>query len=266
MRSELPDECFEYGGFRIPLRLIPLAGGTADGFQPDSELHIEVVQRLIDIRPDTSVLEIGCGLSRDAIPLTKILGPAGSYIGVDIQRELIDWSVANVTARCPNFRFFHVDIREPWFNPNGALMAQDYKIPAGDSTIDLVILQSVFTHMLPCDVRHYLSEFKRVLRPNGRVFATVFLLDDEILARQDPQSFLSFHHLFDAGCYLHDLAHPTQVVGYRFEALNRLVLESGLEFAIPPLRGMWSGRASFTPLGGQDNIVLRSPAVGTASR
>jgi SAM-dependent methyltransferase len=170
--------------------------------------------------------------------------------------------VANVTARHSNFRFFHVDIREPWFNPTGGVALPDYKIPAGDSTIDLAILQSVFTHMLPRDVRFYLSEFRRVLRPFGRVYATVFLVDDEVLTRQDPQSFYSFHHLFDEGCYLHDLAHPTQIVGYRFEALNRLAQESGLEFAIPPLRGSWSGLAPFTPLGGQDNIVLR-PSGGT---
>jgi SAM-dependent methyltransferase len=170
---------------------------------------------------------------------------------------LIDWGVANITARYPNFRFSYIDIREPWFNPNGAVVLPDYKIPAGDSTVDLVILYSVFTHMLPHDVRFYLSEFRRVLRPAGRVYATVFLLDDEILTRQDLQSFLSFHHLYEEGCYLHDLAHPTQIVGYRFENFNRLAQESGLEFAIPPLRGFWSSRAAFTPFGGQDSIVLR---------
>ena len=137
-------------------------------------------------------------------------------------------------------------------------------------------LFSVFTHILPDDFRFYLNEFRRVLRPTARVYATVFLVDDEILTRQDPQSFLSFHHLFDDGCYLHDLAHPTQVVGYRFEALSRLVQQSGLELAIPPLRGHWSGLASFTlppwaessgspgynryGFGGQDSIVLRPRA------
>jgi SAM-dependent methyltransferase len=63
-----------------------------------------------------------------------------------------------------------------------------YKIPADNATVDLVILFSVFTHMLRDDLRFYLSEFRRILRPAGRVYATVFLLDDEILTKQDPQS------------------------------------------------------------------------------
>jgi SAM-dependent methyltransferase len=256
----MSDECFEYEGFQIPLRLIPMAGDTPERFGFYSENYINMLERLFELRPDMNILEIGCGLSRVAIPLTKILSPAGTYLGIDIIRELIDWGAANITPRWPNIRFSHIDIKESWFNPNGTALLSDYQVPAADSTVDLVILFSVFTHLLPHDMRFYLTEFCRVLRPAGRVYATVFLLDDDILAKQDPQSFLSFHHEFDEGCYLHDLTHPTQVVGYRFEALNRLVQEAGLEFAIPPFRGGWSGRASFIPFGGQDNIVLR-PAV-----
>src|ERR1700737_4201167 len=103
-----PDEYFEYQGFRIPLRLMPSTGDTAERFRLHCELQIDIFQRLFEIRPDMSILGIGCGLARDAIPLTKILGPEGSNLGIDVKRELIDWSVANITARHPNFRFSHV--------------------------------------------------------------------------------------------------------------------------------------------------------------
>ena len=118
MASE-PDEYFEYQGFRIPLRLMPLTGDTAERFPLHCGGQIDVLHRLFEIHPDMSILEIGCGLARSAIPLTKIFSPEGSYLGIDVLQELIDWNVANVTARYQNFRFSHVDIREPWFNPNG---------------------------------------------------------------------------------------------------------------------------------------------------
>jgi hypothetical protein len=97
-----------------------------------------------------------------------------------------------------------------------------------------------------------------VLQPAGRIFATVFLLDDgvmELLAQRG--GYLSFPHQFDEGCYIDDPPNPTRGVAYRFEAVDRLAREAGLEFAIPPLQGHWSGRAPFMSFGGQDSIVLR---------
>jgi SAM-dependent methyltransferase len=251
------DEYFDYQGFRIPLRLLPLAGDhSADEFPLHCEHQIGILERLFEIRPNMDVLGIGCGLGRDAIPLTKILSPQGSYLGIDVQRELVDWNRVNITERHPNFRFSHAEIKEPWFNPEGTVALSDYRLPVEDASIDLVILFSVFTHMLPDSMRFYLGEFRRVLRRAGRVYATVFLLNDEILSHQTPAMF-SFDNQFDDGCYILEPEHPTKGVGYRFAALNKLVQQAGLEFAIPPLRGFWSGLSADMLFGGQDSIVLR---------
>ena len=50
--------------------------------------------------------------------------------------------------------------------------------PYEDNIFDFVVLNSVFTHMLPEDVAHYFSEIARVLRPGGRSFITYFLMDE----------------------------------------------------------------------------------------
>ena len=42
-----------------------------------------------------------------------------------------------------------------------------------------MFLTSVFTHLLPHDLTHYLAEINRVLRPGGRCVATFFLHDAE---------------------------------------------------------------------------------------
>jgi SAM-dependent methyltransferase len=48
---------------------------------------------------------------------------------------------------------------------------------SGTASFDLAVLLSVFTHQLPEDMTHYLSEIARVLSPGGRCLATYFLLD-----------------------------------------------------------------------------------------
>lgn len=42
-----------------------------------------------------------------------------------------------------------------------------------------MFLSSIFTHMVPSEVLHYLDEIVRVLKPRGRCLATFFLLNDE---------------------------------------------------------------------------------------
>lgn len=40
-----------------------------------------------------------------------------------------------------------------------------------------------FTHLVPDDIEHCLREFRRVLKPSGRVLASVFVVDDGIRKR-----------------------------------------------------------------------------------
>jgi cyclopropane fatty-acyl-phospholipid synthase-like methyltransferase len=57
----------------------------------------------------------------------------------------------------------------------------DYRFPYEDDTFDAAVLISVFTHMLPRDVDRYLGEIARVLKRNGRIFATYFVITPESL-------------------------------------------------------------------------------------
>lgn len=59
----------------------------------------------------------------------------------------------------------------------------------------MVFLTSVFTHMFPPDVEHYLDEISRVLKPGGRCLCTYFLLNDESLAHiAEGKSAHNFQH------------------------------------------------------------------------
>ena len=39
---------------------------------------------LCDLQPQHRILDVGCGIGKQAVPLTKYLGPTGSYEGFDV--------------------------------------------------------------------------------------------------------------------------------------------------------------------------------------
>ena len=113
--------------------------------------------KLAGLKPNHRVLDIGCGIGRMAVPLTSYLSPQGSYWGIEIVKEGIRWCGSHITPRYPNFRFMHADIYNKFYNPTGPLAASKYRVPFDDKSFDVVFLTSVFTHMLPDDLVHYLT-------------------------------------------------------------------------------------------------------------
>ena len=257
-------ELFEYKGYAIPVRLVNLTGGGPDTFDPISIRHMEQLRRYIPIAPDHHVLEIGCGIGRDAIPLTEILSERGRYLGVDIIGDSIAWCQEHITPRHPHFRFVHFDVKSQVHNPGGTLRTQDMRLPLENGTVDRIILQSVFTHNFEPDIVHLMGEFRRVLAPSGLVMATFFLVDDEILkgihpvgARRTPAyAFLTFRHRRGNGCYITDPQFPEGAVAYTLKAVARMLSRSGLELAPPVHFGAWSERYKEAP-DAQDVLVLR---------
>ena len=79
--------------------------------------------RRADLGRDERVLDIGCGIGRMAVPLTQYLSDAGSYQGVDIVRDGIAWCERTISPAYPNFRFRHLDLDHPLYNPGGSASA-----------------------------------------------------------------------------------------------------------------------------------------------
>ena len=252
-------DTMRFRGFDIPIDLVVKTGGGPETFELISDQHIRNVSSQHPLTEGLSVLEIGCGIGRDAIPLVDLLGPTGTYLGTDVIRESIEWCQQNITARHPNFVFEWHDIIDSLHNPTGALRPEAVRLPAEDQSIDLFFAQSVFTHMLPGQFSHFLGEAARVLKPDGTVYATCFRVEDGILAtarRTNLTQFdLRFEHEYAPGCLVNELDHLTGAVAYSNELLRTLVEQSGLEFRGPVRLGAWSGHFA-VPFDGQDVLVL----------
>jgi ubiquinone/menaquinone biosynthesis C-methylase UbiE len=142
----------------------------------------ELFQYLVEIgglKPEDKVLDVGCGVGRMAIPLTRYLSGQGRYDGFDIVARSIRQCAQTISPRFPNFHFHHADIFNAHYNPQGKCYSHQYTFPFPDQTFSFVFLTSVFTHMLSEEVGNYLKEIQRVLVPGGRCLITYFLLNPE---------------------------------------------------------------------------------------
>jgi SAM-dependent methyltransferase len=180
-------------------RLVPpkskMFVGTVEGFEKSGE---RLVGRLVEyggLTPHSDVLDVGSGIGRLAIPLTRYLDEDGSYEGLDIVAAGIKWCDEKITPSHPNFRFTVADIFNKEYNPAGRTAASEYRFPYDDGTFDVAVLISVFTHLIPADAENYVAEISRVLRPGGRCFATFCLVNEESHRLMDSgASAVRFNH------------------------------------------------------------------------
>lgn len=210
-------------------------------WQETGENFLRFFIEYCDLARDASFLDVGCGIGRIAVPLTRHIGPDGRYEGFDIVPEAIRWCQKSITSRFPNFRFHFADIYNGQYNPSGKLSATEYRFPSEDGRFDFVFAGSLFTHLLARDTEHYFAETARVMKPGGRAFATVFILNDESrrLMKSDGATY-DFTVALD-GCMSIDAKTPERAVGYDEAYLTELCARNGLS-VVPPIRyGSWPG-------------------------
>lgn len=263
--TEVSEErLFAYKGYRIPIELVDLTGGGVDTWDVISVGHMDQYAKYAPIDRDASVLEVGCGVGRDAIQLTEHLSSQGTYVGIDIIRPSIEWCQANITPRFPNFSFHYLDIKSQIHNPGGTLQVRDVKLPVPSASVDRIILQSVFTHMFYDAIIHYLKEFRRILKPGGKVVTSFFVIDEESqklidASGGDPAFNLTFAFPYGEGCFINDKRYPEGAVAFTVPRLQQMLAKSGMVLDQPIHPGFWPGRQGVTD--GQDIAVLKAGPV-----
>jgi SAM-dependent methyltransferase/glycosyltransferase involved in cell wall biosynthesis len=229
------------------------AGSADDAVRVGAEF-MGLFLRLGKLTPSSRVLDIGCGPGRMAIPLTRFLVD-GTYEGFDLHAGCITWAQDEISSRFPSFQFHRADVRNGAYHPTGLYESRDYRFPYEDASFDFVFLASVFTHMLPEDMNHYLDEISRVLAPGGRCLATFFLMNEESKRLiREGRSKLPIAH--DYGVYaVAEKDQPEAVIGFREDYALASIARAGLAVEPPIHYGYWCGRPSGQTL--QDVIVGR---------
>ncbi len=173
-------------GVHLPPRHMRLCGPRFRDDEVFLSSAIREAERLIEwcgLTSGSRLLDIGCGPGRLATGVLKRLGGVEDYHGVDVKRDVIEWCQRHIARRDDRFRFTFIDVANVRYNPGGADLDRGFRLPAGDQSTDVINLYSVFSHMTSDHIQVYLREFRRVLRPAGRIFLTAFV-EEQVSAEE----------------------------------------------------------------------------------
>ena len=234
-----------------PKRMIFVGKGD---FGKIGEHFVSIFKLQGGLKPHHHVLDVGCGIGRMAIPLTKYINSTGQYEGFDIVPEAIKWCRKNITSQFPNFNFQKADIYNNNYNPAGRLNAVDFRFPYPDACFDFVFLTSVFTHMRPIEIEHYMLEITRVLKNDGQCLITFFLSNEKVFsAIKEGKSALNFNFEFP-GFLSTDQKLPEAAICYPEKVIRKLFESNGL-YITALYSGGWRGQPG--ALSYQDIIIAR---------
>lgn len=225
---------------------------SIEDFKANGQEFLRHFVELADLKPHERVLDVGSGMGRKTLPLTTYLNSQGGYEGFDIAKLGVRWTRRKIGRKYPNFNFTHADIHNPAYNKRGRIKASEFRFPYPDASFDFVVLGSVFTHMLPADVNHYLNEIGRVLKPGGRAMISYFLINPESrkLMKQ-PDS--TFNYRKKDGYYTAHEHTDEGAIAYDEAKILRWYDEAGMKLYKPIQYGAWCGRKQH--LSFQDLII-----------
>ena len=119
------------------------------------------LEQTVGIKPDDTILEIGCGIGRVGQALAPL---CKEWIGCDVSPHMLEHSRQRLAA-FDNVRLVEI---------SGFDLA-----PIADASVDLVYCTVVFMHIDEWDRYKYVLEAGRVLKPGGRILVDNFNLHSE---------------------------------------------------------------------------------------
>lgn len=208
------------------------------------------------LTPDSTILDIGSGCGRMALPFELFL-QGGSYYGIDVWPEGVQWCTDNISARSGkmNFHLLKAD-NNYYFDAYKEGVENIFTLPfLTDSQLDFAFAISVFTHLLESDSRAYFKELARTLKPGAVAFLTGFIIDHFFWKHVRESGKHREVREIDGGVF-QAYAGQDFFVGYSMEKWRTMLLESGLSI-ICFETGTWAGKPGARPF--QDTfIVLRT--------
>jgi cyclopropane fatty-acyl-phospholipid synthase-like methyltransferase len=128
------------------------------------ELQLELL-KLEGCTPDSHVLEVGCGCLSAGVPVMRYLARS-HYVGIEPNRWLLDAALTDWRVR------WLVATKRPIF-----LERTDFDATESGRTFDYVLAHSILSHCAHWQLDQFMRNVRRVLRPRGRVLASIRLAE-----------------------------------------------------------------------------------------
>jgi ubiquinone/menaquinone biosynthesis C-methylase UbiE len=129
------------------------------------------------LKPDATVLDLGCGAGLDSLIAAQRVGPGGRVVGIDFSTAMLE-------------RAKHA-VRSAPVGNTALLRAAAEKLPLADATIDVALVNGIF-NLNPARAEIF-AELARVVSPGGAVYAAELILKEPLPSevRQDEASWFS---------------------------------------------------------------------------
>lgn len=216
--------------------------------------YLAYLPLLCDLRRESAVLELACGHGRAAHGLLQYLRYPGLYRGFDVDRRQVELAQELIQSLAPNFQFEWADVYSRESNPSGLERAESFVFPYEDESFDVVFAASLFTHLLPAETERYFRESRRVLRPDGKILFSLFLLDHYRGKGTAISPLYEVEHLLAPGVAVREPDFPDRLVAYSIDNVSGYAESAGLEIE-RILPGLWSERPGLA-VNEQDLVVL----------
>lgn len=148
---------------------------------------VQSIEQFISLDTVSDLLDFGCGQGRLANGLKLTQKSVSSYLGIDTDINSVNWCKRWIESSDLRFSFVHLNAKNDRYNPAGGDLKS---LPLAENSVDLVFLNSVFSHMLQSDVEFYLTDFSRVLKPGGGLYFTAFIEENVPLVEENPGGYL----------------------------------------------------------------------------
>ncbi len=173
-----------------------------------------------------TVLDLGCGTGRDVYLASKLVGPQGLVIGVDMTAEQLAVARRHIDSQTDRFGFAapNVEFRQGYIED---LASCDL----ADNSVDLVISNCVLN--LSPDKQRTFAEIFRVLKPGGELyFSDVFA--DRRLPRELQDDPLLYGECLGGALYIEDFRRLLYSLGYRD---YRIMTQRPIDLSSPEIVG-----------------------------
>jgi demethylmenaquinone methyltransferase/2-methoxy-6-polyprenyl-1,4-benzoquinol methylase len=177
----------------------------------------------LELAPGMSVLNVGVGTGKEQRVIQEQILPGGVAAGIDLSRTMLDLSRQRVPA--PGARALS--------EADGA------SLPFAAQSFDRVFSSYVLDLVPAGKLNHFLSEMRRVSRPDGRVVLVGLTEGTTLFSRLVMEAWKGFYRLSPyalGGCRPLQLTHSLLLAGFehvRREVVVQLGVPSELLIAVP---------------------------------
>jgi len=133
-----------------------------------------IIYQTLENKTGNNILDIGCGTGLLGIAAEPFTADGGTYTGVDVMADDINFCKGNFKAN--NYKFVHFDVANPSYAEKQSKALTQWPIESDSQ--NLVTALSVWTHLSEPDAIFYFNEIARVLKKGQKAIITFFYMDD----------------------------------------------------------------------------------------